>query len=139
VTPLGPGTKTTTKEQPAKKKKPSQNLARQLQTSQEPDNRKIRQHHTSTTVPRYKTHQGLALVRPVKSTVQIGHTWAARYEQRPRVNSPKSNSRSPESLHGFVQDFRDSRNTSWALHSQYLVHQNLLNREESKKSHQECL
>jgi hypothetical protein len=38
-----------------------------------------------------------------------------------------------------VQDFRDSRNTSWALHSQYLVHQNLLNREESKKSHQECL
>jgi hypothetical protein len=29
----------------------------------------------------------------------------------------------------------DSRNTSWVLHSQDLVHQNLLNREESKKSH----
>jgi hypothetical protein len=49
-----------------------------------------------------------------------------------RVNSPKSNSRSPESLHGFVQDFGDSRNTSWELHSQDFVHQNLLNREESR-------
>jgi hypothetical protein len=51
VTPLCPGTKTTIKEQPAKKKNPSQNLARQLQTRQELDNRKTGQHHTSTSVP----------------------------------------------------------------------------------------
>jgi hypothetical protein len=64
---------------------------------------------------------------------------SSRDEQHPPVNSPKSNSRSPESLHGFVQDFRDSRNTSWVLHSQDLVHQNLLNQEESRKSDQERL
>jgi hypothetical protein len=73
------------------------------------------------------------------STSQTGHAWAARDEQHPRVNSPKTNSRSPKSLHGFVQDFGDSRNTSWALHSQDLIHQNLLNQKESRKSHQECL
>jgi hypothetical protein len=65
--------------------------------------------------------------------------WDARDEQHLWINSPKSNSRSPESLHGFPQDFGDSRNTSWALHSQDLVHQNLSKREESKKSHQERL
>jgi hypothetical protein len=138
VTPLGPRTKTTTKGQPAKKENLSHNLARQLQTSQELDSRKTGQHHTSTTVPREKSHKGLAPVRPVKSTGQTG-AWAARDEQRPRVNSSKSNSRSPESLHGFVQDFGDSWNTSWALHIQDLVHQNLLNQEESRKSHQERL
>jgi hypothetical protein len=46
-------------------------------------------------------------------------------EQHPRVYYPKSNSRSPESLHGFAQDFGDSRNTSWVVHSQDFVHQNL--------------
>jgi hypothetical protein len=51
--------------------------------------------------------------------------WDAQDEQHPRVNSPKSNSRSPESLHGFEQDFGDSRNTTWALHRQDLVNQNL--------------
>jgi hypothetical protein len=71
----------------------------------------------NTTVPQDKTHQRLAPVRPVKSTGQTCHAWAAQDEQRPQVNSPKSNSRSFESLYGFVQDFGDSRNTSWALHS----------------------
>jgi hypothetical protein len=56
-----------------------------------------------------------------------------------RVSPSKSNSRSPDSLHGFAQDFGDSRNTSWALHCQNLVHQNLLEQEQSKKSHQEHL
>jgi hypothetical protein len=139
VTPLGPGTKTTPKGQPAKKENPSQNLARQFQTSQALDNRKIGQHHTSTAVPRDKSHKGLAPVRPIESTGQTGHAWASRDEQHPWVNSPKSNSRSPESLHEFVQDFEDSRNTSWALHSQDLVHQNFLNHQESRKSHQERL
>jgi hypothetical protein len=64
---------------------------------------------------------------------------SSRDEQRPRVNTPKSNFRSPESLHGSAQDFGDSRNTSWTLHSQDLVHQNLLNRQKLKKFHQECL
>jgi hypothetical protein len=63
----------------------------------------------------------------------------SRDEQHPRVNSPKSNSRSPESLHRFAQDFGDSRNTSWGVHSQDFVHQNFPNQEESKKSRQELL
>jgi hypothetical protein len=134
-----PWKKTTTKEQPAKKENPSQNLARQLQTSQELDSRETGQHHTSTTVTRCKSHKRLALVRLVKSTSQTGHAWAARDEQHLRINSPKSISRSSELLHRFAQDIGDSRNTSWALHSQDLVHQNLLNQEESRKSHQECL
>jgi hypothetical protein len=116
------------------KENPSENLTRQLQTSQELDSRKTGQHHMTTTVPRGKSHKGLAPVRPVKSTGQTGHTWAARDEQHPRLNFPKSNSRSPESFHGIVQHFGDSRNTSWELHSQYLVHKNLLNQEESPKS-----
>jgi hypothetical protein len=64
---------------------------------------------------------------------------SSRDEQHLWVNSPKSNSRSPESLHGFAQDFGVSRNTSWALHSQDFVHQNLLNQGKSKKSRQELL
>jgi hypothetical protein len=63
----------------------------------------------------------------------------SRDEHHPWVSSPKSNSRSPKLLHGFAQDFRDSRNTSGALHSQDFVHKNLLNQEQSKKSHQELL
>jgi hypothetical protein len=64
---------------------------------------------------------------------------SSRDEQHPQVNSPKSNSRSPESLHGFVQYFGDSSNTSWALHSKDFVYQNLLNPKELKKSHQQHL
>jgi hypothetical protein len=134
VTPLGPGTKTTTKTSP------SQNLATQLQISQELASRTTGQNLTSTAVPQDKTHQGLAPVRPVESTGQTGHAWVAQDEQRPRVNSLKSNSRSPDSLHRFAQDFGDSRNTSWALHNQVMVHQNSLNQEESKdfrKEHHE--
>jgi hypothetical protein len=80
------------------------------------------QSHKNKAVPRDKSHKGLALVKPVKSTGQIGRAWAAGDEQRQRVKSPKSNSRCPDSLHGFAQDFGDSRNTSWELHSQDLVH-----------------
>jgi hypothetical protein len=73
----------------------------------------------------------------VKSTGQTGETWAARDEQNPWVNSSKSKSQSPDSLHGFKQDFVDSRNTSWALHSLVMVRQNSLNQEESKDFCQE--
>jgi hypothetical protein len=137
VTPLGPGTKTTTKTQLARKKNPTQSLGKQLKTSQELTSWTTRQNHTNTIVPRDKTHQGLTPVRPVKSTYQTSHAWAARDEQHPQVNSPKSNSRSPDLLHEFPQDFGDSRNTSWALHSQVMVHQNSLNQEELKDFCQE--
>jgi hypothetical protein len=86
---------------------------------------------------RAKSHKGLTPVRLDKSTGQIGVTWEARDEQNPWVNSSKSNSRSPDSLHGSEQDFGDSRNTSWALHSQVMVYQNSLSREESKDFRQE--
>jgi hypothetical protein len=42
-------------------------------------------------VPREKSHHGLASVRPVKSTGKTGRAWAAWDEQRPLVNSCKSN------------------------------------------------
>jgi hypothetical protein len=105
-----------------------------LETAATRDNNELTQ-----TFTRGKTHWASTLVRPVSSTSQIGQAGPLRDEQLPRVNSPKSNSWPPESLHGSVQDFGDSRNTSWALHSQDLVHQNFLNRDKSKKSHQECL
>jgi hypothetical protein len=82
---------------------------------------KLTQTRNSSTTRQQRTHQdvhpsknppGHAPVRPVKSTGQTGVAWAARDEQHPRVNSPKSKSRSPESLHGLEQDFGDIRNTS---------------------------
>jgi hypothetical protein len=128
------------KTQPAKQKSPTQSLAKQLQTDQElASNNTTKKNTRDQQLTRGKSHNWLTPVRPVKSTGQTGVTWAARDEQNPWVNSSKSNSRSPDSLHGFEQDFGDSRNTSWALHSQVMVHQNSLNQEESKKSHQELL
>jgi hypothetical protein len=125
------------KTQPARKKNPTQNLAKQHQTSQELTNNRTIQRHTIKQFTLDKSHKGLTLVRPVKSTGQTGETCAARDEQNPRVNSFKSNSRSPDSLHGSKQDFGDSRNTSWTLHCQVMVHQNSLNKEESKDFRQE--
>jgi hypothetical protein len=78
-------------------------------------------------------------VRPVRGTGQTGVTWASQDEQHSRVNTPKSKPQSPEALHRLEQDFGDSRNTSWGVHSQVYVHQNLPNQEESKKSGQEHL
>jgi hypothetical protein len=63
-----PWNKNHPKEQLVKKENASQNKARQLQTSQELDNRETKQHHTSTTVPREKSHKGLAPVRPIQSS-----------------------------------------------------------------------
>jgi hypothetical protein len=80
----------------------------------------------------HRSDRSRAPVRPV-TPGQLG------MNNNPWINSSKSNSRCPDSLHGFAQDFWDSRNASWALHSQDLVHQNLLEQEESKKSHQERL
>jgi hypothetical protein len=134
-----PWNKDTPKTQPALKENPTQNLARQHQTDQELTSNSPTQRHTDLAAHRGKSHKGLTPIRSVKSTGQTGVTWAARDEQYPRVNSPKSNSRYPDSLHGSEQDFGDSRNTSWALHSQVMVHQNSLNQEELNKSHQELL
>jgi hypothetical protein len=68
--------------------------------------------HPSKNPPR------VAPVRPVESTGQTCVAWAARDEQHPRVNSPKSKPRFLESLDGLDQDFGDIRNTSWGVHSQ---------------------
>jgi hypothetical protein len=86
-----------------------------------------RQHEAHQNIHPSKTQQ-----RVCTGQTGVRH-WSGRCdlssqdEQHLRVNSPKSNSRSPKSLHGFAQDFGDSRNTSWVLHIQDFVHQNLLN------------
>jgi hypothetical protein len=72
------------------------------------DQNSTTQRHTDQQITRGKSHKRLTPVRPVKSTGQTGHAWAARDEQHPQVNSPKFNSRSPDSLHGFAQDFGHS-------------------------------
>jgi hypothetical protein len=132
VTSLGPGTKTPPKTQPAKKKNPSQTQAKHLKNNQELTSNTTTQRHTdSATHPRQipqRAHTG-----------QTGVTWAARDEQDPRVNSPKSKLRPLESLHGLVRHLGDSRNTSWGVHSQVIVHQSLPNQDSSKKSRQELL
>jgi hypothetical protein len=89
VTSLGPGTKTTSKGKPLTK--PNKTTPNKPRTDQLDHGT----NHTDKAVPRDKSHQGLALVRLVKSTSQTGHAWAARDEQRSRVNSLKSNSRLP--------------------------------------------
>jgi hypothetical protein len=132
-----PWNKNTPKTQPARKKNPTQSLAKQPQTDQELTRSTTTQKKRVKQFTRGKSHKGFTSIRPVKSTGQTGVTWVARDEQHPRVNSPKSKPRFPESLHGLVQDFGDSRNTSRGVHSQNLVHQNLPNQEESKKSRQE--
>jgi hypothetical protein len=93
--------KDTPKIQPARKKNPTQNLAKQLQTDQELTSNNTTQRHTSqATHPRQIPQEA--------HTGQTGQAWAARGEQHPRVNSSKTNSRSPDSLHDFKQDFGDS-------------------------------
>jgi hypothetical protein len=137
VTSLGPRTKTPPKHNVQGRRtfhKPKQNTSKTSKnwpaTTRPKDTR-------NKQLTRGKSHKRLTPVKPVTSTGQTGHAWAARDEQHPRVNSPKSNSRSPDSLHGSEQDFGDSRNTSWAFHSQVMVHQNSLNQEESKDFRQE--
>jgi hypothetical protein len=71
-------------------------------------NSKQLQHRTIANTPRRSPER-----KPTEGcTGQTGVAWAARDEQHPRVNSPKSKTRSPESLHGLEQDFGDIRNTS---------------------------
>jgi hypothetical protein len=120
-----PWNKNTPKTQPAWKENSAQNLTKQLQTDQELTSSTKTQRHKQFT--RGKSHKWLAPVRPAKSTDQTGVTWAAKDEQHPRVNSSKSKLRSPESLHRLEQVFGDSRNTSWGVHSQDFVYQNLPN------------
>jgi hypothetical protein len=130
-----PWNKTTSKTQPAREETPTQNLARHHTTCQELTNITRAKTTRTTQLIKGKSHKASALITPVMGTGQTGPIGQLRMNSNPRVNSPKSNSKSPESFHGFAQDIGDSRNTSWALHSQDLVHQNFLNREKSKKSH----
>jgi hypothetical protein len=107
-----PWNKNTPKTQAAQKENSTQSLRKQLQTDQELTRSTMTQKHSSQAVhPRQ--------IPQVAYTGQTGHghrsdrsSLGSSDEQHPRVNSPKSNSRSPESLHGFAQDFGDSRNTS---------------------------
>jgi hypothetical protein len=103
------------------------------------NNSNTEQQRTHPNVHQSKNPMTVAPVRMVRGTGQTGVTWASRDEQHPRVNTLKSKPRSPESLHGLEQDIGDSRDTSWGVHSQDYVHQNLPNQEESKKSRQEHL
>jgi hypothetical protein len=139
-----PWNRNTPKTQPARKKYPTQSLAKQLQTGQELTNNNTTQRNGLSNSPEtnlikgsHRSDRSRAPVRPVKSTGQTDEIWAAQDEQNQRVNSSKSNSRSPDSLHGSEQDFEDSRNTSWELHSQDMVHQDSLNQEELKDFRQE--
>jgi hypothetical protein len=109
-----PWNKNTPKTQHARKKNPTQNRAKHLQTRQEPTNTNTTQRHTSqANHPRQIPQRA--------STGQTSGAWSTWDEQNTRVNSSKSNSRSLDSLHGFAQDFGHSRNTSWVLHSQVMV------------------
>jgi hypothetical protein len=109
VTPLGPGTKTPPKHNLKgrrtfhKVKQNNSKPAKNWPATTQPKDTRIMQ------ITQGKSHKRLTSVGPVSSTGQTGHAWAARDEQHPRVNSPKSNSRSPDSLYGFTQDFGDSR------------------------------
>jgi hypothetical protein len=127
-----PWNKNTPKTQPARKENPTQSLAKRFQTDQELTSSTTTQKHTSQAVHSRQIPQ-------LAYTGQTGQAWAARDKQHPRVNSSKTNSRSLESLHGFAQDFGDSRNTSCGVHSKVYAHQILSNQEESKKSRQELL
>jgi hypothetical protein len=125
-----PWNRNTSKTQLARNKNPTQSLAKQHRTGQELT--------SNSTTQRYMDQANHPRQIPqMDYTGQTGHASAARDEQRPRLNSPKSNSRSPDSLHRFTQDYGDSRNTSWALHNEVMVHKNSLNQEESKDFRQE--
>jgi hypothetical protein len=98
-----------------KPSKTSRNLPRTDQQHHEPKPHELG--HLPEANPTRALHRSdrwEALVRLVKP-MQLG------MNSNPQVNSPKSKPWSPNSLHGFAQDFWDSRNTSWALHSQHLV------------------
>jgi hypothetical protein len=88
-----PWNKNTLKTQLARKKNPSQNLAKQLQTYQDLTSNNTTKRHTDQAITQGKSHKRLTSVRSVRSTGQTGHAWAAQDEQHQRVNSTKSNSR----------------------------------------------
>jgi hypothetical protein len=103
-TPVRP-VSTTGQTGPSLKAPKSPNRPTDLQT--DPNSKQLR-HRTTTNTPRRLPEQ-----KPTKGcTGQTSAAWTARDEQHPRVNSPKSKLRSPESLHGLEQDFGDNRNTS---------------------------
>jgi hypothetical protein len=135
-----PWNKTTSKNTTCKGRKP---YTKPSQTPRNLPTTDQQQHTTAGNSPRRspKANPTKGLHQSDRSRAPIRPITPGQLEMNsnPRVNSSKFNSRSPDSLHGFAQDFGDSRNTSWALHSQDLVHQNFLEQQESKKSHQECL
>jgi hypothetical protein len=132
-----PWNKDTPKTQPARKKNPTQSLARQHLTGQELSNNNTTQRHTDqATHPRQIPQRGLhrsdrprAPVRPV-TPGQLGMNNTCRSTlPNPTLDLPIHSTDSQKTL-GIV-------GTPWALHSQVMVHQNSLNQEESKDFHQE--
>jgi hypothetical protein len=137
VTSLGPGTKTNSKTQTAQEEKPftkprqtTQNLTKTDQQQLSPET-----HKPGSSLEANPTK---ALHRSDRSRAPVRLITPGQLRMNCNRGSTPSKP-THDSLHRFAQDFGDSRNTSWALHIQDLVHQNLLNQEESKKSHQECL
>jgi hypothetical protein len=115
-----PWRKTTSEYKTCKGKNPTQSLAELLETCQE-----LTSSNTRCSLEANHT-KGLHRSDRSRAPVRLVTPGQHGMNSITRVNSSKSNSRSPVSLHGFAQDFGDSRNTSWALYSQDLVHQNLL-------------
>jgi hypothetical protein len=73
----------------------------------------------------------------VEGTGQTGQGLGARDEQQLARQLLQIQIPISYLLHELALDFGDCRSTSWTFHSHDLVHQNLLNQEESKDFHQE--
>jgi hypothetical protein len=126
-----PWNKNTPKTQPAQKENPTQNLTKQTQTNQELTSNTTAQKHTS---PADHPRQ----IPQVARTGQIGQQhrsdrcnlgsswWTAPAGQLLQIQTSISRI-APRTW----TRLWDSRNTSWGVHSQDFVHQNLPNQEES--------
>jgi hypothetical protein len=80
MTPVGPGTKTTSKTHTEREENPSQNLEKLLETCQELTSNTSAPRHTNQAVHPTQIPLGLAPVRPVTCIYQTGQAWAARDE-----------------------------------------------------------
>jgi hypothetical protein len=128
VTFLGPGTKTTSVSQLEGKQERPQNLANQLETFQELTKSTTTQSYTRPAIHPQQIAQG-------PGTGQTSHThrsywsglWSLRWTAR-------CGSTPPNNLPDLLIRFTDSHKT---FHNYDLVHQNLLNQEESNDFHQE--
>jgi hypothetical protein len=135
----GPWNKNTLKTQLARKKNPTQREPKHLQNCEELTCTNTTQRHTDSA-----THP-----RQIAQRAHTGQTGQENWSDRCNLGSSGLTESTSKLLQiqlpicRFAPQIQtrlwDSRNTSRALHSQVMVHQNSLNQEESKKSHQELL